>query len=154
MESQSKKLHKKVVLLVGGLLAVSFFTIIVLYNASMKTLVDNRVHGVELPTVLLQVRNAIEYELSIPVRISKLMAQNSYVLDWANQGENEEGEQALINMLKDIQVNEGAVLLIGFLTQVENTFFKTGSHECYRHRPMEINGFTILWQLIMPMNWI
>ena len=108
MESQSKKLHKKVVLLVGGLLAVSFFTIIVLYNASMKTLVDNRVHGVELPTVLLQVRNAIEYELSIPVRISKLMAQNSYVLDWANQGENEEGEQALINMLKDIQVNEGA----------------------------------------------
>ena len=126
MEFWKKKLHRKVVLLVGCLLAVSFFTIITLYNASMKTLVDNRVHDVELPTILLQVRNAIEYELSIPVRISKLMAQNSYVVNWANEGESEEGEQALIDMLNDIQKNEGASTTYWVSYQSGKYFFQDG----------------------------
>mgnify|MGYP000382549244 CR=1 FL=1 len=126
MEFAQKKLHKKVVLLVGCLLAASFITIISLYNASMKTLVDKRVHDVELPTLLLQVRNAIEYELSIPVRISKLMAQNSYVVDWASNGESEEGEQALVKMLKDIQVNEGASTTYWVSYESGKYFFQDG----------------------------
>ena len=126
MEFAQKKLHKKVVLLVGCLLAASFITIISLYNASMKTLVDKRVHDVELPTLLLQVRNAIEYELSMPVRISKLMAQNSYVVDWASNGESEEGEQALVKMLKDIQVNEGASTTYWVSYESGKYFFQDG----------------------------
>jgi len=126
MEFWKEKLHRKVVLLVGGLLVASFIIIISLYNSSMKTLVDNRVHGVELPSILLQVRNAIEYELSIPVRISKMMAQDSYIVDWANEGESEEGEQALIKMLNEVHKNEGASTTYWVSYESGRYFFQDG----------------------------
>ncbi len=69
-----------------------------------KVLVD-RLESSELPNVVKRIRNAIDKEITSMQVLTRSIAENAFVLSWLEKGADAEGEQQLIQYLKDIAEN-------------------------------------------------
>ena len=102
------RLHRKMVTLAGIVLIISLLAIQSLYSFTMRTLVDDRVFDNEVPAMLTSIRNGIERELVAPVRVARVLSENTYLKAWLEAGEPQDQVPQLLAQLKAIQQSEQA----------------------------------------------
>ncbi|MGB0835876.1 MAG: methyl-accepting chemotaxis protein [Psychrobium sp.] len=61
-----------------------------LFSQNIKNHASEKLVATELPTILSDVRNAIELELSAPLTTSRDLTKNPFVVDWFSKGEPNE----------------------------------------------------------------
>ena len=80
-----------------------------LFTDSINSHTEKKLAEIDLPTALNEVKNGIELELSTPIVVSKEIAQNSFIIDWLNSGENETKQASIIQYLTSIKNNNNAI---------------------------------------------
>ena len=99
----------KLSIVIGGALLVSLIASTFISNNAMRDMVMGRIEVQEIPASLNAVANAIDKEISIPISISKAMAQNHYTNEWLSQGEPQETNSSVIAYLKNMQTQNNAI---------------------------------------------
>ena len=90
-------IRRKLSLVIGGSLLISVIISTLISNSSMRSIMTERINNEEIPATLNSVANAIEKEISLPLTISKSMAENTFTNHWLSQGE----DQSRLNEIKD-----------------------------------------------------
>ncbi len=81
-------IRRKLSLVIGGSLLISVLISTIISNTSMRSMMTDRINNEEIPATLNAVANAIEKEISLPLTISKSMAENTFSNQWLSQGED------------------------------------------------------------------
>lgn len=105
LQTIMRSIQLRLTMMVGGVLIISMLTLMVVYTLAVQQMVGDRLLNRELPVVVSELRNAIQAQLKEPIVVSRAMATNSYLLDWARNGEPEIDKDA---MLKFLQSNKQA----------------------------------------------
>ncbi len=79
-----KTLYLSLILAIVLPLAISTF----IFSTNIKQHATEKLVAEDLPTALQEVRNAIELELSGPLLASKALAENTFIRDWIQAGED------------------------------------------------------------------
>jgi len=90
------------VLLLAGFLTTSFVSYFVAHDS-----LSSQIAETTLPLTSDNIYSEIQQDLLRPIFISSLMAQDTFVRDWAIGGEKE--EKAMVRYLKEIQIQYGAI---------------------------------------------
>ncbi len=80
-----------------------------LFTHSIRTHTEQKLAKDDLPTALNEVKNGIELALSIPIIVSKEIAQNSFVINWLSGNEVEDQQDSFIQYLSDIRNKNDAI---------------------------------------------
>ena len=80
-----------------------------LFTHSIRTHTEQKLAKDDLPTALNEVKNGIELALSIPIIVSKEIAQNSFVSNWLSGNELEDQQDSFIQYLSDIRNKNDAI---------------------------------------------
>lgn len=75
----------------------------------MRSMMTDRINNEEIPATLNAVANAIEKEISLPLTISKAMAENTFTNQWLAQGEDPSQISSISNYLSATQQNNQAI---------------------------------------------
>lgn len=96
-------IRQKLSFVIGGSLLISVIISTIISNTSMRSILSDRMNNEEIPATLNSVANAIEKEISLPLAISKSMAENTFTNQWLTQGENTNRIDEIKNYLNSIQ---------------------------------------------------
>lgn len=66
-----------------------------LFSNSISQYLSEKMETSDLPTSLREVRNAIELKLAPSIAASRSIAENSFVLEWMEQGETKPNYQLI-----------------------------------------------------------
>jgi len=102
-------IRRKLSLVIGGSLLVSVIISTIISNSSMRSMMTDRINNEEIPATLNAVANAIEKEISLPLTISKSMAENTFTNQWLAQGEDPSQINDISNYLSATQQNNQAI---------------------------------------------
>jgi len=102
-------IRRKLSLVIGGSLLVSVIISTIISNTSMRSMMTERINNEEIPATLNAVANAIEKEISLPLTISKSMAENTFSNQWLSQGEDPSRLNEIQNYLSATQQNNDAI---------------------------------------------
>ena len=102
-------LRRKLSLVIGGSLLISVLISILISNSSMRSMMVERITDDEIPATLNAVANAIEKEISLPLTISKSMAENTFTNQWLEQGEDPANIENIKNYLATAQQKNNAM---------------------------------------------
>lgn len=102
-------IRQKLSFVIGGSLLISVIISTIISNTSMRSILSDRMNNEEIPATLNSVANAIEKEISLPLAISKSMAENTFTNQWLTQGENTNRIDEIKNYLNSIQKNNQAI---------------------------------------------
>jgi len=102
-------IRRKLSLVIGGSLLISVIISTIISNSSMRSMMTERINNEEIPATLNAVANAIEKEISLPLTISKSMAENTFTNQWLAQGEDPSQINAISNYLSATQKNNQAI---------------------------------------------
>ncbi|BFM17458.1 methyl-accepting chemotaxis protein [Maricurvus nonylphenolicus] len=96
-----RSIQLRLTMMVGGVLIISMLTLMIVYTLAVQGMVGDRLLNRELPVVVSELRNAIQAQLKEPIVTSRAMATNSYLLNWARNGEPETGKDAMLQYLRE-----------------------------------------------------
>jgi methyl-accepting chemotaxis protein len=102
-------IRRKLSLVIGGSLLISVIISTLISNSSMRSMMSERINNEEIPATLNAVANAIEKEISLPLTISKSMAENTYTNQWLASGEDPSMLNDVKNYLSSTQQNNQAI---------------------------------------------
>ena len=102
-------IRKKLSLVIGGSLLISVIISTLISNSSMRSMMTERIHNEEIPATLNAVANAIEKEISVPLTISKSMAENTFSNQWLEQGEDDRLLSSIKQYLSATQQKNNAI---------------------------------------------
>jgi methyl-accepting chemotaxis protein len=102
-------IRRKLSLIIGGSLLISVLISILISNSSMRSMMVERITDDEIPATLNAVANAIEKEISLPLTISKSMAENTFTNQWLEQGEDPANIENIKNYLATTQQKNNAI---------------------------------------------
>ncbi len=102
-------IRRKLSLVIGGSLLVSVLISTIISNTSMRSMMTERINNEEIPATLNAVANAIEKEISLPLTISKSMAENTFTNQWLAQGEDPSRLNEITNYLTATKQNNNAI---------------------------------------------
>ena len=102
-------IRRKLSLVIGGSLLISVIISTIISNSSMRSMMSKRINNEEIPATLNAVANAIEKEISLPLTISKSMAENTYTNQWLANGEDPSMLNDVKNYLTSTQQNNQAI---------------------------------------------
>jgi len=97
-----------------------------LFTKSIRTHTEQKLANTDLPTALNEVKNGIELALSIPIIVSKEIAQNSFVINWLNGSEVVEQQASFIQYLSDISNKNDAISAYIISENSGNYYTNTG----------------------------
>ncbi|NQZ90076.1 MAG: methyl-accepting chemotaxis protein [Colwellia sp.] len=97
-----------------------------LFTTSIRTHTEQKLANVDLPTTLNEVKNGIELALSIPIIVSKEIAQNSFVINWLNDNEVVGQQDSFIEYLSDIRNKNDAISAYIISEKSGNYYTHTG----------------------------
>jgi methyl-accepting chemotaxis protein len=117
-----RSIQLRLTLMVGGVLMASMLTLMLVYTLAVQDMVGDRLLQRELPVVVSELRNAIQAQLKEPITVSRSMATNSYLLDWAAAEEPEEGRAAMLSYLKGNQQAANASVAF-WVSNISNDYF-------------------------------
>jgi len=106
-------------LLLTGFLTTSFVSYYVAHDS-----LSTQIAETTLPLTSDNIYSEIQQDLLRPIFISSLMAQDTFVRDWALNGEQD--EQAIIRYLKEIQVQYGTVSSFFISEKTRKYYHPTG----------------------------
>jgi methyl-accepting chemotaxis protein len=102
-------IRRKLSLVIGGSLLISVIISTIISNTSMRSMMSDRINNEEIPATLNAVANAIEKEISLPLTISKSMAENTFTNQWLSEGEDPSRLNEIQNYLSSTQQNNQAI---------------------------------------------
>lgn len=102
-------IRHKLSIVIGGALLLSLILSTLISNSSMRDMVMGRIEVQEIPATLTSVANAIEREITIPLSISKAMAQNHFTNKWLSNGESLEQALDITQYLKVMRDENNAI---------------------------------------------
>jgi methyl-accepting chemotaxis protein len=102
-------IRRKLSLVIGGSLLISVLISTFISNSSMRNMMVERINNDEIPATLNAVANAIEKEISLPLTISKSMAENTFTNQWLEQGEDPANIENIKNYLSATQQKNNAI---------------------------------------------
>lgn len=102
-------IRRKLSLVIGGSLLISVLISTLISNTSMRSMMTERINNEEIPATLNAVANAIEKEISLPLTISKSMAENTFTNQWLAQGEDPSRLSEISNYLTATKQNNDAI---------------------------------------------
>jgi methyl-accepting chemotaxis protein len=102
-------IRRKLSLVIGGSLLISVLISTIISNTSMRSMMTERINNEEIPATLNAVANAIEKEISLPLTISKSMAENTFTNQWLAQGEDPSRLSEISNYLTATKQNNDAI---------------------------------------------
>ena len=102
-------IRRKLSLVIGGSLLISVLISTIISNTSMRSMMTERINNEEIPATLNAVANAIEKEISLPLTISKSMAENTFTNQWLAQGEDPSRLSEITNYLTATKDNNNAI---------------------------------------------
>ncbi|WP_299493069.1 methyl-accepting chemotaxis protein [uncultured Shewanella sp.] len=116
-----------------GLTSIALLTSIIFATFSsnyvFRSIVENRAKNEELPNRLDKIKNKISSELQIPISLSKGIAQNQFLIDWALAGEKDSEIAPVLAYLSRLKDENGASTVY-WISVVENKYYKdTGFSE-------------------------
>lgn len=117
-----QKVYLSLILAIVAPLAVSTF----LFSNSIQSHTDEKLANVDLPTALSEVKSKIELELSTPIIVAKEIAQNLFVKQWLENGENEKVRDNYIDYLASIKKDNKAVIAYIISKNTNNYYTDTG----------------------------
>lgn len=102
-------IRRKLSLVIGGSLLISVIISTIISNSSMRSMMTERINNEEIPATLNAVASAIENEISLPLTISKSMAENTFSNQWLSQGEDPARLSEIKDYLTATQQNNNAI---------------------------------------------
>ncbi|MBL4797717.1 MAG: methyl-accepting chemotaxis protein [Oleispira sp.] len=102
-------IRQKLSLVIGGSLLISLIISTIISNSSMRSMMTERINNEEIPATLNAVANAIEKEISLPLTISKSMAENTFSNQWLSQGEDPSRLNEIQSYLSATQQHNNAI---------------------------------------------
>lgn len=102
-------IRRKLSLVIGGSLLISVIISTIISNTSMRSMMTERINNEEIPATLNAVANAIEKEISLPLTISKSMAENTFTNQWLSQGEDASRINEIQSYLSATKENNNAI---------------------------------------------
>ena len=102
-------IRRKLSLVIGGSLLISVLISTIISNTSMRSMMTERINNEEIPATLDAVAYAIEKEISLPLTISKSMAENTFTNQWLAQGEDPSRLNEITNYLTATKQNNNAI---------------------------------------------
>ena len=102
-------IRHKLSALIAGALIVSLLVSTVISNFAMRSVMLDRIEIDEIPARLNALANAIDKEISVPVTISKAMAENHFTNSWMSQGESQDTLQMITDYLMAMKVKNNAI---------------------------------------------
>jgi methyl-accepting chemotaxis protein len=115
-------IRRKLSLVIGGSLLISVIISTLISNSSMRSIITERINNEEIPATLNAVANAIEKEISIPLTISKSMAENTFTNQWLSQGEDQTRLNEIQNYLSATQQNNKAITAF-MVSGISNNYY-------------------------------
>lgn len=102
-------IRRKLSLVIGGSLLISVLISTIISNTSMRSMMTERINNEEIPATLDAVAYAIEKEISLPLTISKSMAENTFTNQWLAQGEDASRLNEITSYLTATKQNNNAI---------------------------------------------
>ena len=124
---RSLSIRGKLTTVIGGGLLVSALLSTLVSNMSMRSVLSERIHQEEIPATLTGIANAIDKEISIPIAISRGMADNTFTLDWMAEGETLAGEKQQTRYLQSIKQTTGAISAF-LISEKTNKYYTDKGH--------------------------
>ncbi len=119
-------IRRKLSLVIGGSLLISVIISTLISNSSMRSMMTERINNEEIPATLNAVANAIEKEISLPLTISKSMAENTFTNQWLSQGEDTNRLSEIQTYLTATQRNNQAITAFIVSGLSNNYYLPTG----------------------------
>jgi methyl-accepting chemotaxis protein len=115
-------IRQKLSLVIGGSLLISVLISTLISNSSMRSIMTERINNDEIPATLNSVANAIEKEISLPLTISKSMAENTFTNQWIKEGEDPSRLDDIKNYLAATQRNNNAITAF-IVSGISNNYY-------------------------------
>ncbi|MCP5325608.1 MAG: methyl-accepting chemotaxis protein [Oceanospirillaceae bacterium] len=104
---------QKLILSIGILLAVTITASTLMNNYLMRNMADTQLDTQELPTALSDVRNGISKELTAALTLAQTLADNTFMVQWLENGENQENLPDIIRQLSlTVERNHAATAFV------------------------------------------
>lgn len=97
-----------------------------LFSNSISQYLSEKMETSDLPTSLREVRNAIELKLAPSIAASRSIAENSFVLEWMEQGENQAQLPTYLNYLEQVKRSNDALNAFIVSGQTKNYYTNEG----------------------------
>ncbi|MDT0603571.1 methyl-accepting chemotaxis protein [Thalassotalea castellviae] len=108
-----------------SLITLSIFSL-ALNNFIFSNVFQHNIEQDLLPNQLAKVESRIREQLSTPIELSKGIAQNKFLLDWAVAGESENGQGQLIDYLENLRKENNAFTVYWVSNISQNYYTQTG----------------------------
>lgn len=95
-------IKQKILLTVAFAVLLSTILVGVLSQRSAKNVVQQRMLGSEMPSLMMQIRNKIELDISSLMNAAEQLASSRMLLQWLENGRPPEQEPQVVAQLKDI----------------------------------------------------
>lgn len=95
-------IKQKILLTVTFAVLLSTILVGVLSQRSAKSVVQQRMLGSEMPSLMMQIRNKIELDISSLMNAAEQLASSRMLLQWLENGRPQEQEPQVVAQLKDI----------------------------------------------------
>lgn len=118
----SFSIQKKLVIAMLTAVIISTSVVGFVGHYKAKELLVSRLQQSDLPNLLLQVRNAVDGDISKMVVLTETIATNPFILNWAKEGADPEQEAEVIDMLSAIAENNN-LSNASFVDRVTNKFW-------------------------------
>lgn len=97
-----------------------------LFSNSISQYLSEKMETSDLPTSLREVRNAIELKLAPSIAASRSIAENSFVLEWMEQGEDQAKLPTYLNYLEQVKRSNNALNAFIVSGQTKNYYTNDG----------------------------
>ncbi|MCV2883722.1 methyl-accepting chemotaxis protein [Aestuariibacter sp. AA17] len=116
------KLRTLLIISMTAAILIPLFISTLYFTFSLRSLIDGRLIDRELPSTLERLRNAIELELQESLIISKSIAENTYILDWVEEGEPQDRLNSVTRYLSKIKKENNAITAF-IVSSVSNNYY-------------------------------
>ncbi|WP_144211864.1 methyl-accepting chemotaxis protein [Shewanella donghaensis] len=96
-------IKQKILYTVSIAVLLSTILVGVLSQRSAKSVVEQRMLNSELPSLLLQIRNKVELDISALMNAAQQLASSRMLLNWLEEGRPNDQEAAVVSQLGDIK---------------------------------------------------
>lgn len=120
---ESFSIQKKLVIALLTAVIISTSVVGFIGHSKAKELLVSRLQQSDLPNLLLQVRNAVEGDISQMKVLSRTIASNPFILEWLDNGSNPEQETIVVKSLQIIAADNN-LSNASFVDRQTNRYWK------------------------------
>lgn len=135
-------IKQKILLTVAFAVLLSTILVGVLSQRSAKNVVQQRMLGSEMPSLMMQIRNKIELDISSLMNAAEQLASSRMLLQWLENGRPPEQEPQVVAQLKDI-TRQYHLAQASYADRQTAAYYTQDGFYAYS-RPPKMGGFLVI----------